>query len=62
MYCCAVMADEAEDNSESFPGLNKAHGFFKAIERNQRDRDLYHKQTEVHNKARSITVQVLYQE
>jgi hypothetical protein len=42
------MADEAEDNPESFPGLNKAHGFFKAIERNQRDRDLYHKQTEVH--------------
>ena len=57
------MADEAEDsNAESFPGLNKAHGFFKAIERNQRDRDLYHKQTEVHNNARSITVQVLDQE
>ena len=45
------MADEAEDNNpESFPGLNKTHGFFKAIERNQRDRDLYHKQIEVHNK------------
>ena len=42
------MADE-DNNSESFPGLNKTHGFFKAIERNQRDRDLYHKQTEVHN-------------
>lgn len=44
-----TMADE-DNSSDSFqfPGLNKAHGFFKAIERNQRDRDLYHKQTEVH--------------
>lgn len=61
------MADEAEDidsNPESFPGLNKTHGFFKAIERNQRDRDLYHKQTEVHNIKLDllILIQVLDQE
>lgn len=43
------MAEDQEDtNSDNFPGLNKAHGFFKAIERNQRDRDLYQKQIEVH--------------
>ena len=31
---------------ESFPGLNKAHGFFSLIQRNQRDRDAYHQQRE----------------
>lgn len=42
------MAEDGND-SESFPGLNKTHGFFKAIERNQRDRDSYHHRTEVRN-------------
>ena len=49
--CISYVTMADEDNSSDsfqFPGLNKAHGFFKAIERNQRDRDLYHKQTEVH--------------
>lgn len=31
---------------EDFPGLNKRHGFFRAIERNQRDRDDYHHKME----------------
>lgn len=42
-----MAAEESENGAENFPGLNKRHGFFKAIERNQRDRDLYHQQTEV---------------
>lgn len=29
-----------------FPGLNKKHGFFKVIERNQKDRDDYHHKQE----------------
>jgi len=31
---------------EAFPGLNKAHGFFNMIKRNQRDRDNYHQERE----------------
>ena len=31
-----------ESEQERFPGLNKRHGFFKAIERNQVSRDDYH--------------------
>ena len=31
-----------ESEQEKFPGLNKRHGFFKAIERNQVSRDDYH--------------------
>jgi hypothetical protein len=31
---------------ESFPGLNKRHGFFRIIEKNQSDRDSYHWQHE----------------
>lgn len=38
---------ECEDGDEkSFPGLNKAHGFFNLIERNQKDRDSYHQEQE----------------
>jgi hypothetical protein len=29
-----------------FPGLNKAHGFFHLIKRNQKDRDCYHQERE----------------
>ena len=42
-----MATEESENGAENFPGLNKRHGFFKAIERNQRDRDLYHQQAEV---------------
>lgn len=39
--------DQAVDEEQSnFPGINKRHGFFKAIERNQRDRDHYHQEWE----------------
>ena len=37
---------ELSDRERSFPGLNKAHGFFSMIERNQRDRDTYHQERE----------------
>lgn len=30
----------------AFPGLNKTHGFFHLIKRNQVDRDSYHQQQE----------------
>lgn len=32
--------------NEDFPGLNKRHGFFRAIERNQLIRDAYHREQE----------------
>lgn len=35
------------DGDENFPGLNKAHGFFRVIERNQVSRDQYHKKHEL---------------
>ena len=38
--------DMEEDDKFPFPGLNKAHGFFSLIERNQRDRDCYHQERE----------------
>lgn len=37
---------ELSDGDKTFPGLNKAHGFFSLIERNQRDRDTYHQEQE----------------
>ena len=36
------MAELLEEEQEKFPGLNKRHGFFRAIERNQVSRDDYH--------------------
>ncbi|XP_064385135.1 UPF0561 protein C2orf68 homolog [Halichondria panicea] len=39
-----------------FPGLNKKHGFFKVIERNQKDRDDYHHKQEPIKQARSGAV------
>ncbi len=35
------------DQDEYFPGLNKKHGFFRVIERNQVSRDEYHKKHEL---------------
>ncbi len=35
-----------EQRDEQFPGLNKAHGFFYMIKKNQRDRDSYHQERE----------------
>lgn len=32
--------------ADPFPGLNKSHGFFDLIKRNQQDRDSYHQQQE----------------
>ena len=48
------MADKDVDRDmreERFPGLNKRHGFFKAIERNQLARDSYHWQQEGQREA-----------
>ena len=36
-----IMSEDSD-----FPGLNKKHGFFKVIERNQKDRDDYHHKQE----------------
>ena len=41
---------------EPFPGLNKAHGFFNLIERNQRDRDNYHQEREEWRQVRGREV------
>lgn len=38
--------DDELDEKSYFPGLNKAHGFFSMIERNQKDRDSYHQEME----------------
>ena len=36
-----------------FPGLNKGHGFYKVIEKNQSERDSYHwEQKELKEKKR----------
>lgn len=40
------MMEEPEEVESPFPGLNKSHGFFHLIERNQRDRESYHHQQE----------------
>lgn len=37
---------EEGNEKSSFPGLNKSHGFFHLIKRNQRDRDSYHQEQE----------------
>ena len=37
------LSDKAEATDQNYPGLNKRHGFFRAIERNQVDRDVYHR-------------------
>ena len=37
---------EGEMDDKSFPGLNKSHGFFNLIERNQKARDSYHQEQE----------------
>lgn len=58
--CCKMAAEVSENGAENFPGLNKRHGFFKAIERNQRDRDLYHQQTEVSSHRNSQDGVVVY--
>lgn len=42
----SYLSGEEEQQSESFPGLNKAHGFFSMIEKNQRSRDTYHQKME----------------
>lgn len=43
------MAVDREE--EDFPGLNKRHGFFRAIERNQHARDSFHWQQEEQKEA-----------
>lgn len=39
-------SEEELGEKSTFPGLNKAHGFFHLIKRNQKDRDSYHQQQE----------------
>ena len=41
-----------DHQQEPFPGLNKAHGFFSLIERNQRERDTYHQKMEERKQVR----------
>lgn len=39
--------------SDNFPGLDKGHGFFKVIKKNQSERDNYHwEQEEVKEKKK----------
>ncbi len=40
------MEEGSVNEKSSFPGLNKSHGFFNLIERNQRDRESYHQEQE----------------
>lgn len=37
----------SSEDDENFPGLNKRHGFYKVIQRNQVSRDDYHKKNEL---------------
>lgn len=37
---------ERSDGDLSYPGIDKRHGFFRAIKRNQVDRDVYHRNRE----------------
>ena len=39
-------SEEEGGEKSAFPGLNKKHGFFHLIKRNQVDRDWYHQQQE----------------
>lgn len=41
-----LSGEDHREEQEQFPGLNKAHGFFNLIKRNQRDRDSYHQEVE----------------
>ena len=43
---CKMDQDQDSDD-DNFPGLNKRHGFFRVIERNQMSRDEYHKKHEL---------------
>lgn len=50
------LSDRAEATEQNYPGLNKRHGFFRAIERNQVDRDVYHRnQSEWRDQRRKQT-------
>lgn len=43
-----IMAEQTSESvTEYFPGLNKKHGFYRVIERNQESRDEYHKAHEL---------------
>lgn len=49
MEACEGSSGESEgeiSEKSPFPGLNKAHGFFNLIKRNQKDRDSYHQEQE----------------
>ena len=36
----------ANTDADGYPGLNKKHGFYRMMERNQRDRDDYNQRVE----------------
>lgn len=48
--------DEVSDEKSAFPGLNKAHGFFHLIKRNQTDRDSYHREQEDWKQVRLLVL------
>ena len=54
---CRLMAVDQEDQ---FPGLNKRHGFFKVIEKNQTARGDFHRKQEewLEQRRQSVESQV----
>ena len=50
-YIAIYMAEET-----TFPGLDKHHGFFKAVEHNQISRDDYHKEQKIWQERRQQEV------
>ena len=48
-------SEEETYGGQAFPGLNKAHGFFHLIKKNQRDRDCYHQEQEEWKEVRRAT-------
>ena len=51
IYIAIYMAEET-----TFPGLDKHHGFFKAVEHNQISRDDYHKEQKIWQERRQQEV------
>ena len=46
--------EDGEEVDERFPGINKAHGFFEMVKRNQLERDQYHWAEEQRREAKRV--------
>ena len=57
-YCISGGVAKIHSMAEetTFPGVDKHHGFFKAVERNQVSRDGYHKEQKIWQERRKQEV------